>query len=154
MNSEQNPANPYELSKTTAFGQYNNVATSFNKGLENSIIELAGRTDNLLMSDVIEKFGNYPQVHQSVNRLLLDNKIILNELEDSSYPMKVYTKQLITLSDPSLSQWLDLAAQPCLTCPIFSECDINNPVSPANCDEFEEWLSEEIELEPDDQKNI
>ena len=146
MDPQEPQPNPYDQGTHNAFGHYNNVATSFNKGLENSIIELAGQADKLLMSEVIEKFGNYPQVYKSVNRLLLDNKIVLDELEDNSYPMKKYSKQLITLSDPSLSQWLDLAAQPCLTCSIFSECDINNPVSPANCEEFEEWLDEEIEL--------
>lgn len=146
MEPQEPQSNPYDLSNTNAFGHYTNVATSFNKGLEISIMELAGQTDNLLMSDVIKQFGNYPQVYKSVNRLLLDNKIVLDELEENSYPMKKYSKQLITLSDPSLSQWLDLAAQPCLTCPIFSECDINNPVSPANCEEFENWLNEEIEL--------
>lgn len=147
MNPPESQSNPYEVTNTNAFGQYTNVATSFNKGLENSIIELVSNSGKLLMSDVIEKFGDYPQVHKSVNKLLLANKIVLDELEEKSYPMKRFDKQLIKLSDPSLSQWLDLAAQPCLTCSIFSECDIKNPVNPATCEEFAEWLEEEVQLQ-------
>ncbi|OLS24017.1 MAG: hypothetical protein HeimC2_24080 [Candidatus Heimdallarchaeota archaeon LC_2] len=147
MKPNEASPNPYEITNTNAFGQYTNVAITFDKGLENSIIELVSSNGNLLMSDVLEKFGNYLQVHKSVNKLLLSNRIVVNELEEKSYPMKKYDKQLITLSDPNLSQWLDLAAQPCLTCPIFSECDIKNPVSPATCQEFAEWLEEEVQLE-------
>lgn len=148
MLKENEPSpNPYDISNTNAFGQYTNVATTFNKGLENSIIELVSSNGKLLMSDVLDKFGNYPQVHKSVNKLLLSNRIVVDELEEKSYPMKKFEKQLITLSDPTLSQWLDLAAQPCLTCQIFSECGIKNPVNPATCEEFAEWLEEEVQLE-------
>jgi len=71
----------------------------------------------------------------------------MNNLGGNSYNNKSYELQKITVSDPSSSKWLDLAAQPCLTCPIYNECDINNPVSPSSCVEFEAWLTEEIDLE-------
>ena len=104
MKPNEPSPNPYEIKNTNAFGQYTNVATTFTKGLENSIIELVSSNGKLLMSDVLDKFGNYPQVHKSVNKLLLSNRIIVNELEEKSYPMKKFEKQLITLSDPSLSE--------------------------------------------------
>jgi len=131
---------------TKAFDKFNKVSTSFSDGLERSIVELAKKDNKLLLSDVFEKFGNYPKVHKSVNKLLLKNEIIINELEKDSFVSKKYNLQEIRTTKKDLSKWVDLSAQPCLTCPIFNECELNNPVSPANCDEFETWLHEEIEL--------
>lgn len=151
MTNEESKKNPYELSNTSAFGNFNNVSTSFSKGLENSIIEMVKSNSKIHMSEILEKFGNYPQVLKSVNRLILDNKIVLYELQENSYNSNLYDLQELKIADPSQSKWLDLSAQPCLTCQIYNECDINNPVSPANCEELNTWIQEEIELEfPDD----
>ncbi|MHA2170241.1 MAG: hypothetical protein ACXAB7_10145 [Candidatus Kariarchaeaceae archaeon] len=139
--------NPYDLSNTNAFERFNSVTTSFTDGLENSIIELAKTKDKLLMSDVLNRFGNYPQVHDRVKRLLLENKLVRRELHAHSVETKKFDALELKIADPSLSKWVDLAAQPCLTCPIFNECAIENPVSPASCEEFEDWLQEEIQLE-------
>ncbi|MCH8905676.1 MAG: hypothetical protein IH840_01195 [Candidatus Heimdallarchaeota archaeon] len=144
---EKNDTNPYDLTNTTAFGKFNTVATSFNDGLESSILELAKNDENLLVSHIFEKFGNYPQVHKSVNKLLLENKLVLYELDKDSFQEKRFDQQHLKLARHDLSQWVDMAAQPCLTCPIYSECGLNNPVSVSTCEEFEAWLQEEIELE-------
>ena len=57
-----------------------------------------------------------------------------------------YDKQELRITRPEESEWNDLTAQPCLTCPIANECGIDNPVSPSTCAEFNTWLGEEIEL--------
>jgi hypothetical protein len=137
----------FELSNAHAFGNYNKISTSFADGLEKSIIELAYTEQKLLMSDILERFGNYPKVHQQVKRLVLENKLVLRELEDNSLNENNYRKQQIELARPELSKWVDLAAQPCLTCPIYNECGLDNPVSPATCVEFNDWLDAEIDLE-------
>ncbi|MHA2249214.1 MAG: hypothetical protein ACXAD7_02575 [Candidatus Kariarchaeaceae archaeon] len=152
MSSENNPSNtnnPYDVTNTSAFGTFNSVATSFTGGLEHSIIELAKSSDELLMSDVLDRFGNYPQVHTQIKKLLLENKLVMYELENDSIQAKNFEAQVLKLVNPNLSSWIDLAAQPCLTCSIFNECAIENPVSPSSCIEFEAWLQEEIELETD-----
>ena len=147
LSSENNPtgANQYELT-ADAFEKFNTVATSFVDGLEYSIIELAKKSENLLMSEVLDRFGNYQKVHETFKRLVLENKLVIYELEADSIQTNKFESQEIKLSDPNLSKWIDLSAQPCLTCSIFNECAIENPVSPASCIEFEAWLGEELEL--------
>ncbi|MHA2502741.1 MAG: hypothetical protein ACXAE3_07725 [Candidatus Kariarchaeaceae archaeon] len=136
----------FDLSNAKAFGNYNNVSTSFEDGLEKSIMELASQQKDLLMSDILSRFGNYSTVHKQVKRLVLDNKLVLHELTQNSILENNFKMQQLRLTDPDNTDWIDLSAQPCLTCPIFNECGLENPVSPATCQEFNQWLGEEIEI--------
>jgi len=98
------------------------------------------------MSEILERFGNYSTVRNQVKRLVLENKLVLYELEEKSIEENNFKKQELRMTDPDQSEWIDLTAQPCLTCPIYNECGLDNPVSPATCQEFNTWLDEEIEL--------
>lgn len=138
-----------EISEYYAFTSLNTISTSFNDGLEKSIIELVNTTDDLYMSDIFERFGNYETVHKQLKKLVLDNKIVLYEMQPGSFENNVWDQQKVKAVDLSVSRWIDLAAQPCLTCSIINECSINNPVSSATCEEFNNWLMEEIELAED-----
>ena len=148
MTNDENPSPlpNFDLSNASAFGNYNKVSTSFADGLEKSILELAESRSNLLMSEVLERFGNYSTVHNQIKRLVLENKLVLYEREEKSIELNDFKKQELRLTDPTQSEWIDLSAQPCLTCPIFNECGLENPVSPATCAEFNTWIDEEIEL--------
>ncbi len=122
------------------------IPTSFNDSLAKSIMDLVQESQEILMSDIIQRFGAYSQVHNQIKRLILDNKLVLYETSPNSILNQDFHNQKISMVDQSLSQWLDMAAQPCLTCATTNECAIGNPVSPATCDEFNVWLVEEIEL--------
>jgi len=137
-----------ELRETTAFGNLGKIATSYTDGLEKSILDLVYKQNDLVMSDILNKFGNYPNVHRQVKKLLLENKLVLYELEPNSVVSEIFESQQIKLVNPEVSKWVDLgAAQPCLTCFEIKECSMDNPLSPATCQDFENWLQEEIELE-------
>jgi len=149
MSDENNSPIDFDLSNASAFGNYNTVATTFAEGLEKSILELAQNNSSILMSDILERFGNYSTVHEQVKRLVLENRLVLYELEEKSIEQNNFKKQQLRLTNPDKSEWIDLTAQPCLTCPIYNECGLENPVSPATCQEFNTWLDEEIELMDD-----
>ncbi len=135
-----------DYSEISAFGNYEKVATSFIMGLEKSIISLVKEKQKVMMTDIIAIYGNYKKVHDCVKRLVLENKLILHEHEYHSIENERYDKQELRITRPEESEWIDLTAQPCLTCPIANECGIDNPVSPSTCAEFNTWLGEEIEL--------
>lgn len=132
----------------SAFSSLSDISTSYNDGLAKSILEMVQeKDDQLYMSDILEKFGSYNSVHHQVKRLLLDNKLILYETSPNSIVNNDYENQRIKVVEQTLSEWLDMAAQPCLTCAHTNECAIENPVSPVTCEEFGVWLQEEIDLE-------
>ncbi|MCY3410902.1 MAG: hypothetical protein INQ03_04610 [Candidatus Heimdallarchaeota archaeon] len=141
---ESNKENFFE--GASAFSSLNNIPTSYNDGLAKSILDMVESKDTLYVSEIIDRFGNYSTVHNQVKRLILDNKLVLYETAENSIVNNEYENQKVKKVDQSLSQWLDLAAQPCLTCSHTSECAIENPVNPASCEEFNAWLIEEIEL--------
>ncbi len=141
----------FELRDLVAFQSLKSISTTYLDGLEKSILELAKSREELYMSDIINRFGNYPNVRKKVKRLMLENKIRLYETRPNSIENRDFEHQKLELVDKSISQWILIGGQPCLTCSLVEKCKIGNPVSPANCDEFNQWLEEEIQLEfPDE----
>ena len=136
------------LSDSVAFKSLSDISTSYHDGLTRSILDMVETSDgSLTMENVLEKFGQYETVHAQLKKLLLDNRLVLYETAPNSIANRDFRNQQIKKVDNTLSSWIDLAAQPCLTCAYVSECAIDNPVSPASCEEFNAWLVEEVDLE-------
>jgi hypothetical protein len=136
-----------ELINYSAFENMSSVSTSFSKSLEKSILELAQEHKDIYMTDIFNKFGNYKNVQHQIKRMILENKILIYETIPNSINNNDFESQKVELVDTTISRWVDLAAQPCLTCSIVTECKIDNPISPATCQEFEQWLDLELELD-------
>ncbi len=137
-----------ELINYSAFENMSTVSTSFSKSLEKSILELTSESKtDIYMTDIFRKFGKYKNVQHQIKRMILENKILIYETIPDSIKRNDFKSQKVELVDTTISRWVDLAAQPCLTCSIVTECKIDNPVSPANCQEFEQWLDLELELD-------
>ncbi len=58
-----------DYSEISAFGNYEKVATSFIMGLEKSIISLVREKQKVMMTDIIEIYGNYKKVHDCVKKV-------------------------------------------------------------------------------------
>ncbi len=121
-----------------------NISTSFESNLEAGILDLLNKYKDTTLTEVTKQFGNYEKVHDKLKDLMLQNKILIYK---SEIDQEQGIQKKIKLVDPSQSIWESFNAQPCLTCPIMSECKIGNPVSPATCEELQEWIEYEIELE-------
>jgi len=117
------------------------VSTSFQQNLEYSILELVSDLEVVSLKQITDRYGDYKQVHNKVKEMLLEGKILTldSQTDDEKLNIKIV--------DSDNTFWNPMNAQPCLTCPIMSECGIENPVSPAICDDFEEWLDAEIKLD-------
>ncbi len=133
-----------QFQKSLSSQDVSRVSTSFDKNLEYSILELVSDLEVASLRQVTDKYGDFKQVHQKIKEMLLEGKILTyeSELEGDQYE-----KQKIKIVDYENTFWDSMNAQPCLTCPILSECGIENPVSPAMCDDFAEWLEAEIKLD-------
>lgn len=138
--------NKFYLDKTGHGRIEAKVSTTFEENLEQSIMDLLNKYKETSLNEVTKHFGDYPQVHNKLKDLVLENKIFMYErkivVEDH-----LETQKQVKIVDPNASSWNPFNAQPCLTCQIISECQLGNPVSPATCQEFQEWLEFEIELE-------
>ncbi len=122
------------------------ISTTFEENLEQGILDMLSKYKVAPLTEVTKRFGDYPQVHNKLKDLVLENKIFMYEkkvmVED-----RLKVEKTVKIVDPNASSWNPFNAQPCLTCMIMSECKVGNPVSPATCQEFQEWLDFEIELE-------
>lgn len=123
----------------------NNVKTTFSDNLEESIIQLVEKYEQTTLKQITDKFGDYSQVHSKLKDMVLDGKILTYDVRGKD--LHPYEMKIIKMVDPEKSFWNHMNAQPCLTCPIMSECSIDNPVSPSTCDDFQDWLQAEIDLE-------
>ena len=119
------------------------VETSFDKNLEIEILALFEKTKELKESEILERFGQYKQVKNKVKSLILEGKVMAYRKPKNN---DSYTK-MIRIVDPKKTAWMSINAQPCLTCDIVGECGLENPVSPARCDMFIDWLDSEISLD-------
>lgn len=129
-----------------AQGMSKSINTSFSGYLVQSILQLIESENSASLRKVTERYGNFPQVHEKIKEMCLENKIFLyfanKDETDKSFDNMIYK-----IVDENKSIWNPFNAQPCLTCPIMDECGIENPVSPATCEEFQFWLEAEIDLE-------
>jgi hypothetical protein len=132
-----------------------NVKTTFSSNLEEGIMGLLTKYKQTTLKQITDHFGDYVQVHTKLKDMILDGKILTYEVNKDNITGEItnqpnyhpYELKIIKIVDPDKSFWNHMNAQPCLTCPIMSECSIDNPVSPATCDDFQDWLQSEIDLE-------
>ncbi len=131
----------------TGHGRYEaKINTTYESNLEQSILDLLNKCRETTLTEVTAKFGDYPQVHNKLKDLVLENKIFMYESKVKTED-RLEIEKKVKIVDPNASSWNPFNAQPCLTCMIMSECQLGNPVSPATCQEFQEWLEFEIEFE-------
>ena len=63
-----------------AQGMSRSVNTSFSGYLEQGILRLIAREGAVSLHRITEKYGNFPQTHQKIKEMCLENKIFLNQL--------------------------------------------------------------------------
>ena len=115
--------------------------TDFSTGLEKGILERVMKNPGLRYKDILSEFGDYSAVHNTIKNMIIKNQIYFLPADDS------FDNPIIKTPNPALSEWDTMNAEPCFTCPYIDECSIGNESrNPVTCQEFNDWIDEEVQL--------